>query len=68
MDTNPLNCGLNEQHCQQLNEVLATVEQARAYCAKCKAAGMDMSVREKVLTEQHKLATGIKREFFPNMP
>jgi len=67
MSPGPLQCGLNDTHCQQLNAVLASVAHGRQYCAKCSAAGVDMSAALKVLKEQEALALGLKKEFFPNM-
>jgi hypothetical protein len=44
---------------------MAAVNQAKQYCAKCRAAGLDMSSYETLLQQQHDVLTGIKQQFFP---
>jgi hypothetical protein len=65
MSASQLPCPLNDEHCQQMRTAMAAVNQAKQYCAKCRAAGLDMSSYETLLQQQHDVLTGIKQQFFP---
>lgn len=57
---------LTEEHLKQLNRILRATAETGVYCEKCKECGIDVDPEKRVNDEQQKVASAIKRVFFPN--
>ncbi len=59
---------LTDEHCECLNQVLASISQTRELVQRCKNCGLDVSRAEEEINSQEDLAKKLKAEFFPNRP
>lgn len=57
---------LGESDLAALNEALAGCESIRTAIARAEASGLDMKQLSGYLSEQERLARGLKANFFPN--
>lgn len=64
----PLLNPLNEQHCNDINCVLQSVNNIAETIKACEECGLDMSKQKDLLDAQREFATRVKQIFMPMHP
>jgi hypothetical protein len=66
MDKVPYRCPLGDEHCANLDRVLAETPGKIQLCKDCIADGVDFSEQQAVLEAQMELAKKLKARHFPH--